>query len=217
MRVLAGTGNPSKARRFGELLAADGVEVITTAALGIGASPEETGGDPIQNAVIKARFYGRYFDPVICNDSGLYFDCLPLDDPRQPGLHIRAPRGKRLSDDEMLEYYAALARELGGKALAYYMDGIAVYRGGEVYTFLETREEMLKNAFYMVDKPSPLRHEGWPLDSISLYASDESYFVEAGESTAERDAQSEYFGRLRLFLLDALGIQNRRKEGAQND
>lgn len=57
------------------------------------------------NAVLKARFYGGYFDRVICNDSGLYLDGLALDDERQPGLNIRSPRGKRLDDEEMIEYY----------------------------------------------------------------------------------------------------------------
>lgn len=46
-------------------------------------------------------------DAVICADSGLYFDSLPLDDPRQPGLHVRTPSGTRLGDEQMEKPYTA--------------------------------------------------------------------------------------------------------------
>ena len=70
---------------------------------GVFDNPQETGKTPMENAMIKAAFYGRYADAVICADSGLYFDALALDDPRQPGLQIRTPGGeKRLDDEEMI-------------------------------------------------------------------------------------------------------------------
>ena len=47
---------------------------------------KKPGENPEENAVIKARYYGRFFDTVICNDSGLYFDKLPPDDERPAGL-----------------------------------------------------------------------------------------------------------------------------------
>lgn len=42
-----------------------------------------------RNAICKAGYYGKYFDLVICNDSGLYFEELSLEDERQPGLNVR--------------------------------------------------------------------------------------------------------------------------------
>ena len=52
----------------------------------------------------KAKFYGQYFEVVICNDSGLYFEELALDDVRQPGLNVRTPmQMDRLSDEEMID------------------------------------------------------------------------------------------------------------------
>ena len=57
-----------------------------------------------ENAIAKAKFYGQYFEVVICNDSGLYFEELALDDVRQPGLNVRTPmQMDRLSDEEMID------------------------------------------------------------------------------------------------------------------
>lgn len=92
MKVLVGTTNPSKVKRLKDFLPDSGIEFLTLKDLGITAEPEESGNTPEENARIKAEFYGRFCDRVICNDSGLYFDCIPLDDPRQPGLNIRSPR-----------------------------------------------------------------------------------------------------------------------------
>ena len=116
--VLIGTTNPAKVKRFERLLDGKDVEILTPPMLHISGEPEETGCSPEENARIKARFYGRYCDRVIGNDSGLYFLNLPEGDPRQPGLHVRSPQGARLNDDEMIAYYSALAASLGGRLQA---------------------------------------------------------------------------------------------------
>lgn len=90
--------------------------------MGITQEPKESGKNPEENAIIKAKYYGKFFDIVICNDSGLYFDSLSLDDSRQPGLNIRTPEGcGRLDDEAMIKYYSGLMHSLGGKVLAYYL------------------------------------------------------------------------------------------------
>ena len=109
MKVLIGTTNPSKADWLGGLIGA-GTELLTLGDVNISAEPSETGATPAENAAIKAEFYGKTFQPVVCHDSGLYFAELALDDPRQPGLHVRTPNGRArfCNDEEMLAYYAAL-------------------------------------------------------------------------------------------------------------
>lgn len=110
MRILLGTTNPSKVERFKKLLAGCDVDFVILKDLGITDEPEEQGATPEENARIKAQFYSRYFDTVICNDSGLYFEELPLSDPRQPGLNIRTPMGQlRLDDEQMIAYYSRLS------------------------------------------------------------------------------------------------------------
>lgn len=200
MKILIGTTNPSKVEYFEQMLGDFDAELITLQDLHITEEPEETGRTPAENAMIKAEFYGRYADVVICADSGLYFDCLPLEDPRQPGLHIRTPQGgSRLDDEAMIAYYAALARSLGGKVLAYYLNGTALKTPEGVYGFQWTREEAKCGAFYLTDTPCEARCEGWPLDSLSLDLNGVSFLDPAWESSMpqmywDREA------RLKAFL-----------------
>lgn len=209
MKVLIGTTNPAKVKRFAEFLPDCGMEFLTLKDLHITDEPRETGSDPEQNARIKAAFYGQFCDRVICNDSGLYFDCLPLDDPRQPGLNIRTPQGRRLDDEEMIAYYGALIESLGGKVLAYYLDGIAVYREGKVESWLD--EQGKAAAFYMVSRPSENRHPGWPLDSLSVNRNTMTYFVDHGNNIYDKVEENIMVGRYRqrvvAFLKRALGIE----------
>lgn len=168
MKVLIGTTNPAKVRYYEKMLADYEIDFLTLKDLQIAEEPEETGNDPEENARQKAAFYGRYFDVVICNDSGLYFDALALDDPLQPGLHVRTPQGVRLDDDAMVAYYTNLVKTLGGKALAYYLNGFAVYKNGNVYSKMEDPAEKRESAFYMLDHAVEPQRDGWPLDSISI-------------------------------------------------
>ena len=192
MKVLIGTTNPAKARYYEKMLTGYGLEFLTLTDLKIAEEAEETGKDPEENARQKAAFYGRYFDVVICNDAGLYFDALALDDPLQPGLHVRTPQGVRLDDDAMVEYYTNLVKTLGGKALAYYLNGFAVYKNGKLYSKMEDPAEKRESAFYMLDHTVEPRRDGWPLDSISI------------RNPVESDA---IHNHAKEFLTAALGLE----------
>lgn len=202
-KILIGTTNPSKVKRFESLLSGYDIDFLTLKDLNIVEEPQETGRTPEENAVIKAKFYGQYFECVICNDSGLYFDELELDDKIQPGLNVRTPHGKRLDDDEMLYYYSSLVHSLGGKVLAYYLDGIAVYNKGNITSFMDNSEAVNQGAFYMTDKPSKKRRSGWPLDSISLDRNALTYFV---DNEIENIILGEYQKRLLDFLVSSLEL-----------
>lgn len=212
MKILIGTTNPSKITRFEGFLSGCDVEFYTLSDLEITDEPAEVGKNPRENAEIKAKFYSQFFDVVICNDSGLYFDCLPLDDPRQPGLNIRTPQGReRMGDEESIEYYSELVHTLGGRVLAYYVDGIAVYNRGKVSSFMENGELNRASAFYMVDVPSPKRQAGWPLNSISINANTNDYFVDGGNNKYDPVREDimigEYRKRVIAFLKSSLGIE----------
>lgn len=210
VKILLGTTNPSKAQRFEALLRDYDVSFLTLRDLDISAVPEETGKTPVENAVQKAVCYGQFFDCVLCEDSGLYFRGLPLDDPRQPGLHIRSPRGRHLEDEEMIAYYAALVHSLGGRCRCAYVDGYAAYWHGAVRTFLDRKEDA---DFYMVDAVHPNRHPGWPLDSISVDLNTGLYFVEPNDSVQADVADATVrpcHARLTAFLAGAFRLQERR-------
>lgn len=203
--ILVGTTNPSKAAYFKDLLSGCDAQFVTLHDLGIADEPQETGATPEENARIKAKFYGKYAPYVVCADSGLYFDTLPLSDSRQPGLSIRTPGGcARLDDDEMIAHYAAVARSFGGKVLSYYLDGAAVFSDGAIFGFQATREEAKSWAFYMTDQLSPWRREGWPLDTISV-GLDGRYFLDPQRPRFPQE-KSSYRPRLRAFLMDKFGL-----------
>lgn len=208
MKVLLGTTNPSKVKRFSELLANCNIEFITLKELEISQEPEEVGKTPEENAVCKAKFYGQYFDAVICNDSGLYFEELDLDDKRQPGLNVRTTMGmERLSDEEMIKYYSKLVSDLRGKVSVYYLDGIAVYNKGIISSFMDKDAAKETGAFYMVDKASPKRFPGWPLDSISVSRETGKYFVDGTDTDSKENViYGEYKKRVVEFLKNALNI-----------
>ena len=192
MKVLIGTTNPSKIQYFKDQLQGYGLEFYTLRDLGISAEPDETGRNPEENARIKAAFYGQFFDPVICNDSGLYFDALSISDPLQPGLHVRTPQGVRLSDDEMVAFYTHLVRRLGGKARAHYLSGFAVFKNGKMKSMMEDPALKQSGAFEMLDHEVAKRHPGWPLDSISRWNPEE---------------EDDSYQSIRAFLLQALEIE----------
>lgn len=208
MKVLIGTTNPSKVKRFADLLKDCNIDFLTLKDLNIADEPDETGQTPEENAILKAKFYGRYFDIVICNDSGLYFEELSIHDSRQPGLNIRTPmNGHRLTDEEMIDYYSSLISSLGGKVSAYYLDGIAVYNQGTMSSFMDQEASKTLSSFYMVAKASVKRHEGWPLDSISVYKETETYFVdESIEESKENIILGEYKEKMIRFLKESLRI-----------
>ena len=205
MQVLIGTTNPAKLKFFQDALSDYDVDLMTLNDLGITAEPGETGRTPGENAAIKAAFYGQYADCVIGNDAGLYFDVLPLEDPRQPGLHIRTPDGRRLDDEEMIEYYSRLVHSLGGRVMAYYLDGFAVKTPSGVRSFQKSQEHARLSAFWMVDTPVAARRPGWPLDSISMEF-DETSFMEEGvqlKPSLTGEARRAWIS----FLAETLGLK----------
>lgn len=206
MDVLIGTTNPAKVNRFKKLLEGCDIRLVTPKDLCISVSPEESGRDPLENAQIKAAFYGQYCDYTIANDSGLLFLDLPADDPRQPGLHIRTPQGIRLDDEEMISYYSALAHSLGGRIRACYTDAIAVYAKGKLFSFRDSERTLHDSAFFLLDTPSPLRTPGWPLDSLSVNAETGLYFVDA-HFQAPSAHRKQAIEEQKHFLHTALGFK----------
>lgn len=207
MKVLLGTTNPSKVNNFSNLLKDCEIEFITLKDIDIASEPEENGKTPEENAILKAKFYGQYFDTVICNDCGLYFEELSLDDCRQPGLNVRTPmKMQRLSDEQMIEYYSKLIKELGGRVSAFYLDGIAVYNHGEIYSFMD-KENARKTGFDMIDKAAPKYFPGWPLNSLSINRETGKYFVDEKDTNSKENIfAKQYKKQIVNFLKKALNI-----------
>ena len=173
-KVLFATENASKAKRFRDKLLKNNIEIITINDLAEKISVEENGKDAIENALIKARAYSKVENiPVFAMDDNLYIDEVPEE--KQPGMYVRRVNGKRLSDDEMIEYYSSLAHEYGkeGKLTCRWVYGIAVINNGIESTYTWNKED-----FYIVDRPSNKINPGYPLNTISVNKKLNKYFTD---------------------------------------
>lgn len=180
--LLFGTGNPSKLSTMRESL--EGLDIELLSLRDMAKSPpdvDESGSSPLENARIKALAYYRYYGiPVFSLDSGLFFENVP--DELQPGVHVRNIAGKHLSDNEMIAYYAALAREYGGRLTARYKNALClVMSENEIYQSMD--ESLWGKAFYLTDTPHKRMHqEGFPLDRLSVDIASGEYYYDLPQS-----------------------------------
>jgi inosine/xanthosine triphosphate pyrophosphatase family protein len=173
-KILFATENESKSKRFKEGLLENNIEIITINDIEQKINVEENGKDAIENAIIKARAYSSITDlPVLAMDDNLYIDDIP--DDKQPGMFVRRVNGKRLNDEEMIDYYSNLARIYGnnGKLTCRWVYGIAVICNGVEKTYTWSKED-----FYIVDKPSDKMNPGYPLNTISINKKLNKYFTD---------------------------------------
>ena len=173
-KVLFATENESKAKRFKNGLLKNGIEIITINDIENKIDVEENGKNAIENAIIKARAYANICDyPVFAMDDNLYIDDIPEE--KQPGMFVRRVNGRRLNDDEMLDYYSNLAHEYGvdGKLTCRWVYGIAVINNGVESTYTWSKDD-----FYIVDKPSDKIDPGYPLNTISINKKLNKYFTD---------------------------------------
>ena len=200
--LVYGTGNPAKLAHMRETLAPLGINVVGLKETGVKLPDVEENGDtPLENARIKAEaYYDALRRPVFACDSGLYIDGLP--DREQPGVHVRLADGKRMNDEEMIAHYAAMARRLGGKALARYKNAVCLVMGDDA-TYEHFGDDISGEAFYIVPQPHPKRVEGFPLDSLSVH-------IESGAYYYDRAYQVSNIGRMGIgfqaFFRKALAI-----------
>lgn len=174
MKVLFATKNKSKIERFKSGLEEKGVEILTINDICEPVTVDESGKTCIENALIKARAYAKVSKlPVFAIDDSLYIEGIPLE--KQPGVYVRRVNGKELTDSEMIKYYSNLAHEYGknGKLICKWVYGMAVINNDKEYTYTWSKDD-----FYIVDKPSNIINQGYPLNSISINKKLNKYFSE---------------------------------------
>ena len=186
-KVLFATENESKCERFKNALLKNNIEIITINDIDKKQGIIENGKDAIENALIKARAYAKVCDiPVFAMDDNLYIDNLPKE--KQPGMYVRRVNGKRLTDDEMIEYYSNLAKVYGekGRLTCRWVYGIAIINNGHEYTYTWSKED-----FYIVDKPSNKINPGYPLNTISINKKLNKYFTDITEDDKKKIKEDE--------------------------
>lgn len=110
--VLFATGNASKVARFSGKLQEKGIKVKSLKDINNNINIEENGETAIENAIIKAKAYYEVTNfTTMAIDDTLYIEDIPED--KQPGVYVRRVNGKRLNDEEMIEYYTNLVKTYG--------------------------------------------------------------------------------------------------------
>ena len=197
--ILFATGNAAKVARFKEKLIDKGILLKSLKDLGTNLDIEENGKTAIENATIKAKtYYEATKMTTMAMDDTMYIDDIP--DDKQPGVFVRRVNGKRLNDEEMLNYYTNLVKTYGkdGKLNTKWILGLVIIKDGKISTYTDVTSE-----YYLVDTPAKDMREGYPLSSIlvnkkvnkyDIYLTDEdkkngkgddSGFIEFIEKTLE--------------------------------
>jgi len=176
-KILFATENPAKAKRFAKGLLENGIELVTLNDISTSLVVEENGKDAIENALIKAKaYYNETKMVTMAMDDNLYIDNIPAN--LQPQTFVRRINGKRLSDEEMIEHYSALAHNYGenGKLTARWVSGIAVVNNGIAKTYTICNED-----FNISEIPTKKITPGYPLNSISIDIKLDKYFTDITE------------------------------------
>jgi 8-oxo-dGTP diphosphatase len=176
LSLLYGTGNPAKLNAMRGWLSDlpihnDGLDEHAP-------DVPEDGITPLENARQKAiSYFQTYRRPVFSCDSGLMLTGVP--ERKNPGVHARRPEGKPLSDEEMMAYYANLAREFGknGFLPARYQNAICLVMDGGIFMEYDG-DDICSDIFLLSDKPHSLRTPGWPLDSLSVSTDSGKYWFD---------------------------------------
>ena len=200
MKILYGTTNKGKLQAMKKA-----VETLDIELIGLGDIDSElpyineNGKTPLENAEMKAKaYYEAFHMPVFSCDSGLYFDELQEDE--QPGLHVRRINGKELTDDEMIEYYAALAERHGEKITGRYRNAI-YFILDEEHHYSGMDMSIATEPFILVTKPHEKRVEGFPLDSLSVDIETGKYYYDL----EVKDVSTSVDDGVRKFFMSVFG------------
>ena len=199
MKLLCGTTNEAKMNSIKRAVQPLGIHIMGLNDLNC-AIPQvaETGTTLLENARINANaYYEAFHMPVFSCDSGLYFDEVRED--QQPGIYVRRVQGRELSDEEMIEYYGALARQYGGTLTARYRNAICLILD-ETTSYESMDLSLATEPFLLVSQPHPRRVEGFPLDALSKDIKSGIYYYDM----QEKDVSSGLENGVQRFFAQAL-------------
>ena len=170
IKLFYATNNKSKLHNMCFRLRNYPIEVLCPDDLNLHIDVEENGSTAVENALHKASEYYKVVQlPTIAGDSGVVLTGVAEEE--QPGLFVRRVNGKVLTDDEMIDYYAGLARKAGKPCTLQYVTGIALITEERVKTM-----DLLDRSLQLCAEPNQNRnHRGNPLDVVTKTA-DGRYF-----------------------------------------
>lgn len=203
MKLIYGTANPAKLHHMKEMLEDLDIELVGLNNMDIDTIDIiESGNNPLENARIKALSYYKHLGkPVFSCDSGLFIE--GLEDDKQPGVFVRRVNGRVLTDEEMIGYYARIAKGLGGKTRARYINAICLVMD-ENNIFEHDGKDISSGYFYLTSVASNKRNAGFPLDSISKEVETGKYFIDFDNRDYSNVKLAKGF---KAFFHNAIGIE----------
>ncbi len=198
MKILYGTTNKGKLSAMEKAVKPMGIELIGLNDLKADIPViNECGVTPLENAKLKAiAYYEAFHMPVFSCDSGLYFE--ELTEEEQPGIHVRRVNGRELTDDEMIQYYASLAAQHGGKITGRYRNAI-YFILDENRHYYSMDMSIATEPFVLVSNPHTKRVPGFPLDSLSIDMESGIYYYDLkvkDVSTSVDDGVRKFFSEI---------------------
>ena len=189
--IYFGTNNTAKINYIKNIIKVLPLEVIGINKLeNIDHEINESGKEPLENAKIKALYYyDQIKKPVFSIDSGLFFENVEYKD--QPGINVRRVNGRKLSDDEMIEYYSKLSEKYGGEIIGYYKNAMYIKINDEI-NFEKDDGKINTEKFILSSKAHQKRIEGWPLDSLSKEIKSGRYYYDINRIWDNEEIEKEY-------------------------
>jgi XTP/dITP diphosphohydrolase len=190
--LLLASQNPGKLAEMRKLVAELPFHVVGPREVGITEAPEETGRTFLENAILKARYYGgRSGLLTVADDSGLSVDALDGG----PGLYSSRFGGEGASDADrnrlLLDKLRGVPREKRG---ARFTSAVAVVRGGDV--LFEAQEDV--EGLIAEETRGP---NGFGYDPLFFYPPFGRTFGETRPEDKDRVShRGKAFARLRKFL-----------------
>ncbi|MFH0951595.1 MAG: non-canonical purine NTP pyrophosphatase [Patescibacteria group bacterium] len=204
-KLLIGTKNSAKKKRYANFLKEIGVDVVGQEDLRERIEVEiEEGEDIEENAINKARAYFKATNiPTIAVDEAFYIDKFSKE--KQPGSHVRripGSKNERPSDKELIDYYQKELNKIGGESSTYWEFAVA---------FVDGKTEKVKvfktSSSKIVYQPSKAFKKGYPLDSLQIDLKTGKYRAELSEQE-EKEALSEYIEKVREFVSKSLSLDS---------
>lgn len=199
MKILYGTTNQAKYTSMKKITDLLGIELQSLQHI---HQPipvvEETGNHPLENARQKAiAYYQAFHRPVFSCDSGLYFEGLP--DGLQPGVHVRRVQGVSLNDEEMIAYYANLAKQYEDQLIGCYHNAIYLILD-EQHHYYDAGTSIRTTPFRLVHQPHHKRVKGLPLDCLSVNPSTGAYFYDEPHHSVETKMEEGFYAFFQQIL-----------------
>ncbi len=161
-KILIGTGNPAKFKRYKQVLERfSDLEILSLNDLNKKVLPIlEDWETAKENSLKKSKIYAKRTGfPTLSIDEALYIDELP--ESEQPKTKVRRYESEvNLTDEEMLQKFSSKIAKLSNKWVTWIYAISLSYPNGEVlYQEIQLKEEMK-------EKPSLSMIPGYPLSSL---------------------------------------------------